>query len=170
MTVNDKPSCGKWMPRAKEYCARRPGHTEDCRTEKALESSRAPRSARRGGVISPRHTDPALAAQWRRTHKLNRYGLTQAQFDALLEEQDYACAMCLTSFDDGQKICIDHDHACCPVEKSSCGKCVRGLLCIPCNTALGQIEKKYDMARAYLDARKPRMIGTPGASVLSIAS
>ena len=47
-------------------------------------------------------------------------------------------------------IFIDHDHACCPAEKSGCVQCVRGLLCLSCNTALGQIERKLDLARTYL--------------------
>ena len=32
-----------------------------------------------------------------------------------------------------------------------CGKCVRGLLCLSCNTTLGLIERKYELAQAYLD-------------------
>jgi len=31
---------------------------------------------------------------------------------------------------------IDHDHECCPT-KVTCGKCIRGVLCNNCNTALG---------------------------------
>jgi hypothetical protein len=49
-------------------------------------------------------------------------------------------------------IFIDHDHACCLDEKSSCGTCIRGLLCLSCNTTLGLIERKYELARAYLDS------------------
>jgi hypothetical protein len=30
--------------------------------------------------------------------------------------------------------------------------CVRGLPCLPCNTALGLIERTYELARAYLDS------------------
>src|SRR4051812_22405359 len=33
---------------------------------------------------------------------------------------------------------IDHDHECCP-GPYSCGKCVRGILCMSCNTAIGRL-------------------------------
>ncbi len=34
---------------------------------------------------------------------------------------------------------IDHDHACCPGQ-SSCGKCIRGVLCVRCNTFIAHFE------------------------------
>ena len=67
-----------------------------------------------------------------------------------LEAQGYACAMCRKPFEDDQPISIDHDHNCCPAEKSSCGRCVRGLLDLSCNASLGHIERKYEMAQPYL--------------------
>jgi hypothetical protein len=95
-------------------------------------------------------------ARWNLAYKLSRYGITQAQFDQLLKDRGYACGMCFGEFEDNQWICVDHDHACCPDEKKSCGQCIRGLLCVSCNTTLGQIERKYEMARAYLDMQNRR--------------
>jgi hypothetical protein len=59
-------------------------------------------------------------------------------------------------FEEGQPIFIDH--ACCPGEKSSCGKCIRGLLELSCKTALGHTERTYDLARAYLDSPPARLL------------
>jgi hypothetical protein len=152
--------CGKWMPRKKTYCARGPGHGGPCTTPEAMERARQRFAAR--VAAHGRTVDPAAKRRWNQAHKLVRYGLTQERFDRLLEIQEYACAMCRTPFEDEQPIFIDHDHACCPDEKSSCGKCVRGLLCLSCNTTLGLIERRYDLARAYLDS-------PPGQLVVMVA-
>jgi recombination endonuclease VII len=69
----------------------------------------------------------------------------------MLAEQDDACAMCFEPFSDDEMIYIDHDHHCCPDERSSCGRCVRGLLNRRCNVAVGYIERYGDLARAYLE-------------------
>lgn len=68
--------------------------------------------------------------------RLRRYGLTPEAFDAMLEEQDGACAICVTPFEDTRDMRIDHDHACCP-GRTTCGKCIRGILCHRCNSGLG---------------------------------
>ena len=158
MGASDKPPCGVWMPRAKAHCARGVGHAPPCHSPERMEKQRI---ARRDRDVD-RVVAAEVKARWNRTYNLSRYGLTQESFGRLLEDQDYACAMCSTPFEDGQKVCIDHDHACCPEGKRSCGKCVRGLLCHDCNTALGHIERKLGLARAYLDARKPRQVLVDG--------
>jgi len=87
-----------------------------------------------------------------------RYGMTLEQSGRLLEIQQNACAMGQTRFEEDQPIFIDHDHARGPGEKSSCGKCVRGLLCLSCNTSLGLVERKYELARAYLDSPPAQLV------------
>ena len=156
MSGTGREVCGKWMPRKQASCARIPGHNGDCRTAEALANSRARQTARRKGVRL--RDDPDARRRWGRKHKLTRYGLTQKQFDWLLEVQQYACAMGGEPFTESIQIFVDHDHSCCPGERRSCGKCVRGLLCLSCNTALGQIERKAGLARAYLAAPPGRLL------------
>jgi Recombination endonuclease VII len=87
-----------------------------------------------------------------RKYRISSYGLTQEQFGRLLAVQQHTCGMCQEPFEEGQLIHVDHDHACCQRKNGSCGECVRGLLCHACNIALGYIERRYAMARAYLDS------------------
>ncbi|HEY2078727.1 MAG TPA: endonuclease domain-containing protein [Streptosporangiaceae bacterium] len=100
----------------------------------------------------PHPESPESRKKSNRRYRISLYGLTQEQFDRLLEVQGHACAMCHEPFDGGQLIHVDHDHACCQKRNRSCGKCVRGLLCHGCNIALGHIERRYDLARTYLDS------------------
>lgn len=87
---------------------------------------------------------PEARARWYRAYKFVRFGITEARFNQMLEAQGYACGICREPFRPGQRVCIDHDHRCCSVPPSglarSCGKCVRGLLCVRCNTWLGWLE------------------------------
>lgn len=90
---------------------------------------------------------------------LTRYGLTQEAFDALLAQQGGGCAICGSTDPKARhgKWQIDHDHACCPNrDQRTCGKCVRGLLCGPCNTGLGHFED--DPARLEAAARYLRKL------------
>jgi Recombination endonuclease VII len=147
------------MPRKETYCARGAGHPSPCATPEAMERQRH-RAAERV-LIHGRSVNPAVKARWRQVYKLQRYGLTQKQFDQMLESQGYACAMGREPFEDGQQIFIDHDHACCPVSPGTqtrcCGRCVRGLLCFRCNTALGYVEMYGELAMAYARRVTPRV-------------
>jgi len=83
-------------------------------------------SKRRGKNTRP--TTPAESRLW-------KYRLTSDQITTMLDRQGGKCPICEIVLD---KYHVDHDHLCCP-GKTSCGECVRGLLCYRCNIALGWI-------------------------------
>lgn len=130
--------CDKRMQRKEARCARRSGHNGRCASAEAMEH-------RRARVMSSEDR-----RRWSRATRLRRYGLSQEQFDRLMESQGNACGMCHEPFKGGQRMCIDHDHACCPDDQRSCSECVRGVLCLRCNTTLGHIEGLGEAAKAYL--------------------
>lgn len=66
--------------------------------------------------------------------RLARKGISSDRHDDLMRLQDGRCAVCRRLFEATPH--IDHDHSCCSGQ-SSCGKCVRGLLCETCNRGLG---------------------------------
>jgi hypothetical protein len=70
-----------------------------------------------------------------REHNLQRrHGITAADYDRMLASQDGRCAICQKP-PRKNRLHVDHDRSCCPGPKS-CGKCVRGLLCVSCNSKL----------------------------------
>ena len=117
---------------------------------------------------------PQARSRWNQAYKLKRMGLTPERFGQMLGTQEYACAMCRMPFEEDQRICIDHDHACCPPSTPTrcCGKCVRGLLCLTCNIALGYIEAYSELAMTYLGQKtalrpvSPQPAGRSGLAAL----
>lgn len=86
------------------------------------------------------------------------YGIDAATYRRLLEEQQHACRICgkreTATHQSGtlRRLSVDHDHKCCPGKKS-CGKCVRGLLCARCNSAIGLVNEDLaviDRMASYL--------------------
>lgn len=86
------------------------------------------------------------------------YGIDAATYRRLLEEQGHACRICgkpeTATHQSGslRRLSVDHDHKCCPGKKS-CGKCVRGLLCARCNSAIGLVDEDLaviDRMASYL--------------------
>lgn len=87
-----------------------------------------------------------VSARDRNNALRRRYGITQDDYERMLEEQGGACAICraTTSLRNGKPFPfhVDHDH--------ETGK-VRGLLCGPCNKALGLLgESNLAVALAYV--------------------
>ncbi|MFD5308271.1 endonuclease VII domain-containing protein [Streptomyces ardesiacus] len=74
-------------------------------------------------------------------YNITSHGLSKAQYDEIYRAQNGCCAICGRK---PKKLVIDHDHACCPKEKS-CGKCVRKLLCSTCNSGLGFFKDTPDL-------------------------
>lgn len=68
------------------------------------------------------------------------FSITVDEYNRMLLRQNGGCAVCLEPPAPDRRLSVDHDHACCP-GVSSCGRCVRGLLCTRCNWTLGRIEQ-----------------------------
>jgi len=81
-----------------------------------------------------------------------RFGMAEGSYLKMLAEQNGVCYLCHKPDPRGHSLSVDHDHACCP-ERSSCGECVRRLLCGNCNTAIGLLREDVDVmerATAYV--------------------
>jgi|SRR5215510_5208771 len=95
------------------------------------------------------------SAEYQRAHK---YGLTPAMIEELRTKQYGLCAICGYSL--GPKFNVDHDHE---------TGMVRGLLCYPCNTALGKFQESERIllsAIAYLRANRS-ISETPTTGILT---
>ncbi len=81
-----------------------------------------------------------------------RFGLTVAELKQMYEDHNYACAICKQPCDQYPSLSIDHDHSCCPTKgRSSCGKCVRGLLCSKCNHGLGMFRENPEFLQSAIE-------------------
>src|ERR1035438_5681784 len=69
------------------------------------------------------------------------YGITPEQWQAMFDAQGGCCYLCGEPLDlelkgRGVGISTDHDHSC-GRGRRSCGTCIRGLACMPCNAGIG---------------------------------
>ena len=85
------------------------------------------------------HT-PEFRQKARRHYYKKRYGITLEEYEQILEKQNAVCAICGESNNHKtqQHLHIDHNH--------KTGK-VRGLLCIRCNTIIGNCKENADVLR-----------------------
>jgi hypothetical protein len=88
-------------------------------------------------------------------HKVavERHGPDVASVTAALWEQQggkcYLCGIYLVP-DAGSSVVLDHDHRCCPKQKS-CQYCRRGLACDYCNTLVGLADDDAALLRQIAD-------------------
>lgn len=137
-----KPACAHSIPGPprQHWC-------KDCRAEgrtgKPLAAPYPGPRCYRHHQAEKRRIRQAAAANRRQA----AYGLTDTAYKVLLETQDYQCAICQRPQPArGRALAVDHDHACCP-GKTSCGYCIRGLLCWTCNKFLQHINDDPDVAQ-----------------------
>jgi hypothetical protein len=86
-------------------------------------------------------------------YTLYNHRMTVDQYTALRVAQADRCGACYEPlrFGEPRAVTVDHDPRCCQYETLgtgrtkgvpiSCGKCVRALLCSPCNRAVGFLER-----------------------------
>lgn len=85
----------------------------------------------------------------RRAQKV--YSLLPGQYMELYRHQGGKCWLCRRATGARKSLSVDHDHSCCPGE-TSCGKCVRGLLCGGCNyKVLGHARDDIDFFKRCID-------------------
>ncbi|MCA1710541.1 MAG: endonuclease VII domain-containing protein [Actinobacteria bacterium] len=120
-----------------------------CQTEKLRTEFGSNRANGDGltGYCKPCHNQAAkdtytrLYGSTRNYHLKHRYGITAAEYDAMLAEQGGLCALC----QERPAEHVDHDHL---------TNAVRGLLCSCCNQGLGNFRDRSDTLReaaGYLD-------------------
>lgn len=75
-----------------------------------------------------RKANPEKRKRWQRINRIRSYGIEPHEYEAMIVAQSGCCAIC----ERRQPLCIDHDHI--------TGE-VRGLLCKPCNSAIGLLRE-----------------------------
>lgn len=87
--------------------------------------------------------------------KMYKFGLTKVDYDSMVEAQNGLCAICDKVPSGVRPLVVDHDHKCC-AGVSSCGECIRGLLCDNCNKGIGLLRDDTEIilsAYNYLNER-----------------
>lgn len=129
--------------------------TKDGRTSRCKECAKATTrewyskntEKAKASAIKARKSNPD--AYWRRYYK-RQYGITLERYQELLLVQGGVCAICGRECGSRGRLAVDHDHKCCP-GNTSCGKCVRGLLCARCNQGIGHMEDDAARLRRAAD-------------------
>lgn len=112
------------------------------RRKTCIECNNAKQRAYKGGIPNyHKHRN------WKRN-----FNITPERFNELFEKQGSCCGSCGRLDPGGVRDWhIDHDHACCPENGRSCGKCIRGILCHRCNLMLGHALDDPERLRAGAD-------------------
>lgn len=93
------------------------------------------------GVKAWKRANPEKRAKYRRSNNLKRkFGISVEEYDRRFKEQGGGCAVCGRT--DKRRLAVDHDHK---TER------VRGLLCVRCNIALGNVQDDTEVLRLLIE-------------------
>src|SRR5438445_8912572 len=151
------PQCGTGFTRVRTsgqpqvYCSRRCTMAASEQRKLDRNAGSGPRLCACGAEVTTKVGTPVCPACRKdqrpgarvreRARTLRAYGLTEADWDALIRRQQDRCAVCRTDKPGGrgERWHIDHDHV--------TGQ-VRGLLCGKCNTAIGMLQDDPEVIQA----------------------
>jgi hypothetical protein len=151
------PKCGETKPH--DLFARNARH-RDGLASWCKACTNAHWNARRADLAARGERDRSYfktPAQTRNANTKWKYGITSAEFDAMLAAQGGCCAICGTDRPSGNGWHLDHDHA--YAARDARGH--RGVLCGRCNQAIGLFRENPDVMRraiGYLDAAERRRL------------
>lgn len=91
-------------------------------------------------VRAVRSVDPTWPERRRNIVLRNKYGIEPVDYDRMLDKQGGACAICRRAVE--YNLHVDHCHD---------SLKVRGLLCRPCNTAIGLLDDNTTYLRQAID-------------------
>lgn len=79
------------------------------------------------------------------------YSISGEEYAALYESQGGRCYVCQRANGTAKRLSVDHDHSCCD-GPTSCGKCVRSLLCYSCNRGvIGHLRDDIDALKRAIE-------------------
>jgi hypothetical protein len=84
---------------------------------------------------------PEYKRYMREYHLTRKYGITIADYEQMLAEQYGGCAICGRPEPEDGSLHVDHDHD---------TGAVRGLLCFPCNQAIGAFAEDLELLSSAL--------------------
>jgi hypothetical protein len=131
---NARERAKRATPEGKAAAARWEKNRDRDRRREQQRKSAARESAkmRRAEYYRSRAVEPEFKAKQRAYSRKHHYGMTNQSFLAMLEAQQFRCAVCGADIADDRRTHVDHCH------KTGL---VRGLLCPGCNTGIGVLEK-----------------------------
>ena len=91
------------------------------------------------------YRDKDINKDYQKEYQIKKYNITLEEYNTMLEEQDYKCAICgKEKSENGKSFAVDHNH--------KTGE-TRGLLCNNCNVGIGFFKDSAEItakATAYL--------------------